>query len=84
MKRVLITGGAGFIGHHVIEHILNETAYQNNIDSSLPIDNTDKTSINYPFVMMKSINNENCLTNNHGSITVQPCYSFVAQRWFPL
>jgi len=67
-----------------MEHILNETAYQNNIDSSLPIDNTDKTSINYPFVMMKSINNENCLTNNHGSITVQPCYSFVAQRWFPL
>lgn len=67
-----------------MEHILNETAYQNNIDTSLPIDNIDKSSINYPFVMMKSINNENCLTNNHGSITVQPCYSFIAQRWFPL
>lgn len=67
-----------------MEHILNETAYQNNIDTSLPIDNIDKSSINYPFVMMKSINNENCLTNNHGSITVQPCYSFTAQRWFPL
>lgn len=67
-----------------MEHILNETAYQNNIDSSLPIDNTDKANINYPFVMMKSVNNENCLTNNHGELTVQPCYSFVAQRWFPL
>lgn len=67
-----------------MEHILNETAYQNNIDSSLPADTTDKSSINYPFVMMKSINNENCLTNNHGSLTVQPCYSFVAQRWYPL
>lgn len=67
-----------------MEHILNETAYQNNIDISLPIDNTDKSNINYPFVMMKSINNENCLTNNHGNITVQPCYSFIAQRWFPL
>lgn len=67
-----------------MEHILNETAYQNNIDTSLPLDNTNKSSINYPFVMMKSINNENCLTNNHGNLTVQPCYSFVAQRWFPL
>ena len=67
-----------------MEHILNETAYQNNIDSALPIDNTNKANINYPFVMMKSINNENCLTNNHGTLTVQPCYSFVAQRWFPL
>jgi hypothetical protein len=67
-----------------MEHILNETAYQNNIDTSLPIDNVDKSSINYPFVMMKSINNENCLTNNHGNLTVQPCYSFVAQRWFPM
>jgi dTDP-glucose 4,6-dehydratase len=28
MKRVLITGGAGFIGHHVIEHILNETDWE--------------------------------------------------------
>lgn len=67
-----------------MEHILNETAYQNNIDTSLPADTTDKSSINYPFVMMKSINNENCLTNNHGNITVQPCYSFTSQRWFPL
>jgi hypothetical protein len=67
-----------------MEHILNETAYQNNIDSALPIDNTNKANINYPFVMMKSVNNENCLTNNHGVLTVQPCYSFVAQRWFPL
>jgi hemerythrin superfamily protein len=67
-----------------MEHILNETAYQNNIDTSLPVDNINKSNINYPFVMMKSINNENCLTNNHGTLTVQPCYSFVAQRWFPL
>jgi len=28
MKRVLITGGAGFIAHHVIEHILNETDWE--------------------------------------------------------
>ena len=67
-----------------MEHILNETAYQNNIDMSLPVDNIDKTNINYPFAMLKSVNNENCLTNSHGSLSVQPCYSFIAQRWFPL
>lgn len=67
-----------------MEQIMNETAYQNNIDSALPFDNIDKSRINYPFVMMRSVNNENCLTNNHGTLTVQPCYSYVAQRWMPL
>jgi hypothetical protein len=67
-----------------MEHIMNETAYQNNIDSALPFDNIDKSRINYPFVMMRSVNNENCLTNNHGTLTVQPCYSYTAQRWMSL
>lgn len=67
-----------------MEHILNQTAYKQNIDTSLPIENMDIANINYPFSMLKSINNENCLTNNHGSLSVQPCYSFIAQRWMPL
>ena len=67
-----------------MEHVINETAYKNKFDTSLPIDIIDKKNINYPFIMMKSVNNENCLTNNHGSLTVQPCYNFVAQRWMPL
>ncbi len=28
MKRVLITGGAGFIGHHIIEHLLKNTDWE--------------------------------------------------------
>ena len=28
MKKVLITGGAGFIAHHIIEHILDETDWE--------------------------------------------------------
>ena len=67
-----------------LKNILNETDYNNNIDKAVPFDNVDKTNIMYPFAMLKSVNNENCVTNNHGSITVQPCYSLVAQRWMPL
>jgi len=67
-----------------IQHIINEQEYENNIDKSIPFDNVDKTKINYPFAMIKSVNNQNCLTNQNGNITVQPCYSFEAQRWMPL
>lgn len=67
-----------------MQHIINETDYANNIDKALPFDNVDKSSINYPFTMIKSSNNDECLTNNHGTLTVQPCYSFEAQRWIPL
>ena len=67
-----------------LEHIMNETAYSNNIDSATPFDNIDKSNISYPFAMLRSVNNDNCLTNNHGTLTVQPCYSFTAQRWMPL
>uniref|UniRef100_A0A6C0EZU5 Uncharacterized protein n=1 Tax=viral metagenome TaxID=1070528 RepID=A0A6C0EZU5_9ZZZZ len=67
-----------------MKNILNENDYSNNIDKALPFDNVDKTKISYPFAMMKSVNNDNCLTNNHGTLTVQPCYSFVAQRWMPM
>ncbi len=28
MKRVLITGGAGFIGHHVVDYLLERTDWQ--------------------------------------------------------
>lgn len=67
-----------------MQNILNELDYTNNIGKALPFDNFDTSTIEYPFAMIKSVNNDNCLTNNHGEITVQPCYSFVAQRWMPL
>ena len=67
-----------------MQNILNELDYTNNVGKALPFDNFDTSTIEYPFAMIKSVNNDNCLTNNHGEITVQPCYSFVAQRWMPL
>ena len=67
-----------------MEHIINEQEYEKNIDKAIPFDNVDKSKINYPFAMIKSVNNQNCLTNQNGNITVQPCYSFEAQRWMPM
>jgi len=67
-----------------MNHIINEQDYERNIDKTVPFDNVDKTKINYPFTLIKSINNNDCLTNKNGNITVQTCNSFVAQRWIPL
>jgi hypothetical protein len=66
-----------------MEHVINETGYQKNIDKTVPFNNTDLSKINYPFVLMRSVNNKNCLTNQNGNITVQPCDSLTAQRWLP-
>ena len=27
-KRIMLTGGAGFIGHHLLEHLLSHTDYE--------------------------------------------------------
>jgi len=66
-----------------MEHVINETAYQKHIDKTVPFNNTDISTINYPFVLMRSVNNKNCLTNQNGNITVQPCDTLTAQRWLP-
>jgi len=67
-----------------MQHVINDTQYKQNIDKAINFDNVDTSKVKYPFVMMKSSNNENCLTNNNGHITVQPCYAYEAQRWMPI
>jgi hypothetical protein len=46
------------------------------------LDTTDK--INYPFIVLKSKANGNCLQNNHGSISIEPCKILKSQRWHGL
>jgi len=67
-----------------MEHVINEEGYNKHIDKSVPFNKTDLSSINYPFVLMRSVNNNNCLTNQNGNITVQPCDALISQRWLPL
>ena len=66
-----------------MDHIINDKSYNDNIDKTVPFNN-DTSKVNYPFVLMRSVNNKNCLTNQNGNITVQPCDSLVAQRWLPI
>ena len=66
------------------KEVLSQLQGKTKIDKSIDFNKLDKSKINYPFVMMKSANNDNCLTNNHGNITVQPCYALEAQRWMPM
>ena len=67
-----------------MEHIINEQEYEKHIDKSVPFDNIDKTKINYPFALIKSVNNNNCLTNQNGNITVQPCILLKHKDGYPL
>ena len=37
MKKILITGGAGFIAHHIIAHIIKNTDFEDNLWNSKKI-----------------------------------------------
>jgi hypothetical protein len=45
---------------------------------------TKSDNIKYPFVIIKSKANKNCLQNNHGSISIEPCQIKKSQRWLGL
>jgi len=51
-KNVLITGGAGFIGHHLVEHILNNTNYNivslDRIDTSCNLSRLQEIIVSNP------------------------------------
>lgn len=38
----------------------------------------------YPFIVMKTLDSDNCLQNNHGSLSVEPCRILKSQRWLGL
>lgn len=39
------------------------------------------TNVSYPFYLVSSVSNDNCLTNNNNNITIEPCGDDVRQRW---
>jgi len=60
--------------------IFDESNYNYNLTQGLDKVNPDD-NLKYPFSMVKSVNNENCLSNNHNKITIEPCRVLKSQRW---
>jgi len=57
--------------------------YENNIERGLDkIRDSDK--IEYPFTIVKSKNTDNCVQNNYGKLSVEPCVIRKGQRWITL
>lgn len=63
-----------------LKNILNPTMYKDNIDPSMynPYSGND---LEYPFTMVKSFHNNNCLKNENGEVSVIPCVIKKSQRW---
>lgn len=51
------------------------------LDSSIV---NESDNIKYPFIILKSKANGNCLQNNHGAISIEPCQIKKSQRWMGL
>jgi hypothetical protein len=54
-------------------------SYSRNIDFGAVSDN-DK-NILYPFLLARSVHNNNCIASKTGGISVEPCMNSVQQRW---
>lgn len=60
--------------------IFDESNYNYNLTQGLDKVNPGD-NLKYPFSIVKSVNNENCLSNNHNKITIEPCRVLKSQRW---
>ena len=59
-------------------HIYSNDDYASTIDFG-----TVDPKTNYPFLIMQSQSNRNCLTNKPGGISVEPCTGHINQQWSP-
>lgn len=65
--------------HFSLKKIFNEFTYANNVENQDFIEN--KNGISYPFSLLKSDVNNNCLTNNNNNMRLMPCNMLESQRW---
>lgn len=69
--------------HFRLEHIFNEMDYRNAMNKGYPqLENLG--NVHYPFTLIKSKANDNCLKQFHGALTVEPCREYEGQRWAAL
>lgn len=66
-----------------IDYVYNNGQYKNKLEPGFPkLDNIG--TVKYPFVFLKANSNNNCVKNNHGLLSVEPCREYVGQRWGPI
>lgn len=61
--------------HFYIIPIYTKTEYQKYIKTP------QVTNVSYPFYLITSVTNDNCLTNTNGNLTIEPCSDDIRQRW---
>ena len=64
MKRVLVTGAGGFIGHHLVGYLKERNYWVRGVDVEYPEFETSKAD---EFLMMDLRRWENCLGGHEGS-----------------
>ena len=65
--------------HFNLRHIYNDYAYRSEATNLGFVE--EPHNIKFPFVMVKSENNKNCVSNNHNNLRVMPCDMVKSQRW---
>jgi hypothetical protein len=58
--------------------IYDKNTYKNSIGNNPIIDNT---IFKYPFSIIKSVTNSNCLTNKNSVLSTRPCIPDISQQW---
>jgi hypothetical protein len=64
-----------------LNFIANKNDYQNNINTVGQTYKLDTHKFQYPFTILKSVANGNCLTNNDSILSVVPCQPNISQHW---
>ena len=64
----------------MLEMVYNETGYRNSMASGFT-QLTNLGEVRYPFALLRATSNGNCLRNNHGRLSVEPCREHEGQRW---
>jgi hypothetical protein len=65
--------------HFRLENIFNDYAYKSQATHDNYVEGSK--NIKYPFVMAKSVSNNNCVSNNHNKLRIMPCDMVKSQRW---
>lgn len=67
-----------------LQNITNGITYKKHLEKGILRNKKIPDNINYPFNLIKSVNNKNCLQNFNNQISVTPCETKKSHRWEPL